>query len=65
VRSVTCLQALLLTLPLVDIGGRGMSELGHDQERVGRPSLALPRPVLSEYHRDQRDPVLAGSLSLS
>jgi hypothetical protein len=40
------------------MGGRGMGELGHDQERVGRPSLALPRPVavLGEYlyHREQR-----------
>jgi hypothetical protein len=48
-RSVTCMHALLRSLTLMDMGGRGMGELDHDQERVGRPRLALPRPMLSEY----------------
>jgi hypothetical protein len=41
VLSVTCMHALLRTLTLMDIGTRGMGELGHKQERVGRPSLAF------------------------
>jgi hypothetical protein len=38
---ITCMHALLRTLTLMDIGTRGMGELGHKQERVGRPSLAF------------------------
>jgi hypothetical protein len=45
------MHALPLTLTLIDMGGRGMGEWAHGQERVGRPSLASPRPMLSEYHR--------------
>jgi hypothetical protein len=45
VRSVTCMHTLLRhvlrTLTLMDTGARGMGELGHGQERVGRPSLAV------------------------
>jgi hypothetical protein len=52
VRSVTCMHALLLTHTLMDSGGRGMGELCHAQERVGQPSLALPRPILSRKHRE-------------
>ena len=51
VRSVTCMHALLRTLTLMDMGARGMCELEHDQERVGRPSLTLPCPILGEYRR--------------
>jgi hypothetical protein len=49
-RSVTRvhMHALLRTLTLMDMGTRGMGELNHDQERVGRPSLAFSRLVLSE-----------------
>jgi hypothetical protein len=36
---------------LMDIGARGMGELDQEQERVGRPSLALPRLILGEYRR--------------
>jgi hypothetical protein len=61
VRSVTCIHTLLRTLTLLDIGARGMGELGHVQEQVGRPSLALPRPILSRQHREQHDPMLAPS----
>jgi hypothetical protein len=32
----------------MDMGSRGMGESSHVQEQVGRPSLALPRPILSE-----------------
>ena len=53
------MHALLLALTLMDMGSRGMDELNHIQERVGRPSLALPRPILSRKHREQHDPVLA------
>jgi hypothetical protein len=51
VRSVTCMHTLLQTLTLMDMGARGMCELEHDQERVGRPSLTLPCPILGEYRR--------------
>jgi hypothetical protein len=51
VRSVTCMYALLRTLTLTDMGARGMGKLNHDRERVGRPSLALLRPILGEYRR--------------
>jgi hypothetical protein len=30
----------------MDMGGRGMGELNHGQERVGQPRPALPRPIL-------------------
>jgi hypothetical protein len=53
VRSVTCMHALLLTLALMDMDDRGMGERHHVQERVGRPSLAFPRPILSEERRVQ------------
>jgi hypothetical protein len=33
--------------------------LSHVQEQVGRPSLALPRPILSRKHREYHDPILA------
>jgi hypothetical protein len=65
VSSVTCIHAPLLALTLVDMGGRAMSELGHGRERVGRPSLALPRPILSRKHREQHDPILALSHRLN
>ena len=45
------LSAVLLALTRMNNGSRGMGEMGHDQERVGRPSLALPRPILAEYRR--------------
>jgi hypothetical protein len=65
VRSVTCMHALLLTPARIYKGARGMGELNHDRERVGRPSLALPRPILSEEHCEQHDPILALSPSRS
>jgi hypothetical protein len=52
-----CLPALLLTPPLISMGVRGMGELCHDRERVGRrvgrPSLAFSRPILSKERRVQ------------
>jgi hypothetical protein len=59
VRSVTCMHALLLALTLMDMGIRGKGELSHVQEQVGRPSLALPPPILSRKHREHHDPILA------
>ena len=53
------MHALLLTLTLIDMGDRGMDESAHDQERVGRPSLPSPRPILSRKRREQHDPILA------
>jgi hypothetical protein len=41
------------------MGGRGMGELAHGQERVSRPSLALPRPILITKRREQHGPILA------
>jgi hypothetical protein len=35
------------------MGVRGMGEVHHDQERVGRPNLAFSRPILSEKRRVQ------------
>jgi hypothetical protein len=65
VRSVTCMHALLLTPARIYKGARGMGELNHDRERVGRPNIALPRPILDEYRREQHDPILALSPSRS
>jgi hypothetical protein len=59
VRSVTCMHALLWTLTLMDMGARGMGELDHDRERVGRPGLAFSRPKTSRKHREQHDPTHA------
>ena len=58
-RSVTCMHALLRTLTLMDMGARGMGELDHDRERVGRPGLAFSRPKTSRKHREQHDPTHA------
>ena len=65
VRSVTCMHALLLTPARIHKGVRGMGELNHDRERVGRPSLALSRPILSEEHCEQHDPIITLSPSRS
>jgi hypothetical protein len=35
------------------MGVRGMGEVQHDQERVGRPNIAFSRPILSEERRVQ------------
>jgi hypothetical protein len=59
------MHALLQTLMLMDMGARGMGEVHHVQERVGRPSIALSRPVLSSKHCEQHDPFLALSPSRS
>jgi hypothetical protein len=65
VRHISRRCALLLTLTLLSMGVRGMGKVSHAQERVGRPSLALPRPILSREHREQHDPILALSPSRS
>ena len=62
---MTCMHALLLTLTQMDMSARGMGELDHVWERVGRPSLAFVRPILSEQRREQHDPILALSPSRS
>ena len=49
--GVITVPAVLLTLTLIYKSARGMGELNHDQERVGRPSLTLPCPILGEYRR--------------
>ena len=53
------LPALLLTPLLKSMGVRGISELDHNEGRVGRPSLAFSRPILSRKHREQHDPTHA------
>jgi hypothetical protein len=47
------MHVLLLSLGLMDMGARGTGELDHGQERVGRPSFALPRPTLIRKRRQQ------------
>jgi hypothetical protein len=60
--GVITVPAVLLTLTLIYKSARGMGELNHDQERVGRPSLAFSRLVLSEERRVQLFPLINISL---
>jgi hypothetical protein len=52
-------RALLQTLTQMDMSARGTGELDHVRERVGRPSLAFVRPILSEQRREQHAPILS------
>jgi hypothetical protein len=59
------MHTLLLTFTLIYKGVRGMGELHHDQERVGRPTLAFSRLILSEERHVQFRQDLARSPSRS